>query len=120
MSGGRGLKKADNFALLRALAERLGAAVGSSREAVEREWISYPHQVGLSGKTVKPRLYVAVGISGSIQHMAGMKTSEHIVAVNVDPAAQIFNVADFGVVGDLFEVIPALIEEIARRREGGG
>jgi len=120
VSGGRGLKKADNFALLRALAERLGAAVGSSREAVEREWISYPHQVGLSGKTVKPRLYVAVGISGSIQHMAGMKTSEHIVAVNVDPAAQIFNVADFGVVGDLFEVIPALIEEIGRRREGGG
>ena len=119
VSGGRGLKKGENFALLRELADALGAAVGASREAVEREWISYPHQVGLSGKTVRPRLYLAVGISGSIQHMAGMKTSEHIVAVNADPEAHIFDIADFGVVGDLFEVIPALTQEVRRRKQGG-
>ncbi len=118
VAGGRGMKKAENFALLRELAEKLGAAVGASREAIERGWLSYPHQVGLSGKTVTPRLYVAVGISGSIQHLAGMKTAECIVAVNSDPEAQIFQVADFGVVGDLFEVLPALIEEIGRRKSG--
>jgi len=116
VAGGRGLKKAENFSLLAELAEALGASVGASREAVEREWISYPHQVGLSGKTVRPRLYLAAGISGAIQHLAGMKTAEQIVAVNTDPEAQIFHVADFSVIGDLFEVLPALIEEVQRRK----
>jgi len=116
VAGGRGLKAAENFALLKDLAEALGAVVGASREAVERGWISYPHQVGLSGKTVTPRLYLAAGISGSIQHLAGMKTAEQIVAVNTDPDAQIFQTADFGIVGDLFEVLPALIEEVQRRK----
>jgi len=119
VAGGRGLKKGENFALIRRLAEKLGAAVGASRDAVERGWISYPHQVGLSGKTVSPALYLAAGISGSIQHLAGMRTSECVVAINADPDAQIFRVADFGVVGDLFEVLPELIEEIDRRKPQG-
>jgi len=116
VSGGRGLKRPENLSLIRQLAEKLGAAVGASREVVDRGWISYPHQVGLSGKTIMPKLYVAVGISGAIQHLAGMKTSECIVAINSDPEAQIFQVADFGIVGDLFEFLPALTEEIDRRR----
>jgi len=120
VSGGRGLKRSENFALVRELAQKLGASVGASRDAVDRGWISYPHQVGLSGKTVTPRLYMALGISGAIQHLAGMKTADYIVAVNSDPDAQIFQVADFGVVGDLFEFLPVLMEEIDRRKSRKG
>jgi electron transfer flavoprotein alpha subunit len=116
VAGGRGLKRPGNFALVRELADALDAGVAASREAVERGWASYPHQVGLSGKTVTPRLYVALGISGAIQHLAGMRTAECVVAVNSDPAAQMLQVADFAVVGDLFEFVPALAEEIRRRK----
>ncbi len=114
ISGGRGLRKKENFDLIRQLAKNLGGVVGASRDAVDRGWISYPHQVGLSGKTVSPKLYMAIGISGSIQHLAGIKTSDIIVAVNNDPDAQIFKISDFGIVGDLFEVVPLLNERLAK------
>jgi len=118
VSAGRGIKKGENLAIIEGLAASLDAAVGASRDVVDRGWLSYPHQVGLSGKTVSPKLYVAVGISGTIQHLAGMQTSENIIAVNSDPDAQIFRVADFGIVGDLFEVVPVTIEKIKQARDG--
>jgi electron transfer flavoprotein alpha subunit len=116
VAGGRGLKKADNMALIAGLAEDLGAEIGASREAVDRGWVGYPHQIGLSGKTISPKLYLGIGISGSIQHLAGIKTSELIVSINSDPEANLNKIADFAVVGDLFEIVPALRKRLARGR----
>ncbi|MBU0926540.1 MAG: electron transfer flavoprotein subunit alpha/FixB family protein [Spirochaetes bacterium] len=116
VAGGKGLKKAENLALVRGLAEDLGGVVGASREAVDRGWIGYPHQIGLSGKTVSPRLYVGIGISGAIQHLAGIKTSEVIVSVNPDPDANLHKLADYAVVADAFLFVPELRRRLAARK----
>ncbi len=116
LSGGKGLRGSEGFELLRELAELLEGGVGASRQAVEAQWIGYPHQVGLSGKVVSPKLYLGAGISGAVQHLAGMQTAGYIVGINKDPQAPFFRVADLALCGDLHAILPRLIERIRKER----
>ncbi|HJV46306.1 MAG TPA: electron transfer flavoprotein subunit alpha/FixB family protein [Bacillota bacterium] len=119
VAGGKGLKDDKGFALCHQLADVLGATVGASRDAVEAGWIDHHHQIGQTGVTVTPKIYFAIGISGAVQHVAGMQNSEYIIAINIDPNAPIFDVATYGIVGDAFTIVPKLIEQFSKVKQGG-